>query len=201
MSKTSLLSLAIALLVGGQLGNAENERAVEQAGEKPVREEVLNVNYRRPPDTVAQMVSNAAAAIVAEWPGQSRPAERGVSGAGVPLPKMTFYTFRILDIVKLDPLLPPVGDDIDFSVIGGEEELPTHVERTKNLDASDFVRGHRYLMFIGRDSKNELYLIWGPLGIYDITSPVVTSMSPGWRRHDGMDATSFVAAAKAAANR
>jgi hypothetical protein len=201
-TRTSVFGLTVVILVSGQPGPAANQRAVAQVREKPVQEEVVDVSYRRPPETAREMVSRAAAVVVAEWGGQSRLVESGVSGAGIPLPKMTAYTFRILEIVKLDPLLPSVGDSIDFTVIGGEKELPTRVERTKNRDALDFVPHHRYVIFIGRDSNtSELYLMWGLLGVYDITSRTVTSLSPAWRRHDGTDATSFVSEVKAAVKR
>ena len=202
MIKASVFGLSVIILVSGQLGVPENQRAVAQAGQKPVREEDLFVSYRKPPDTVAEMVSTATAVVVAEWTGQSRPVEEAVSGGGIPPPNVTAYNFRLLNIVKLDPLLPCVGGEIEFNVMGGEKESTTHVERTKNRSALDFMAHHRYVIFIGRDSRaNKLYLRWGPLGVYDVTNRSVASLSPSWRRHNGTDANSFLSAVKSAAKK
>ena len=173
--RVSAISLFVILLVISQARSAASQQSRTQVP-KPVREEAVFVSYVKPPDTVEEMVSASAAVVVAEWTGRSRLVVKGISDDGIPVAKITAYTFRILDTLKLDPLLPFAGDEIEFRVLGGEEELPTLVERTKNLDALDFLPNHRYLMFIGL-TVNELYLKWGPLGMYDVTSPTVTSLS------------------------
>ena len=124
MIKASVFGLSVIILVSGQPENSrESTGLLREPLRNRYREEDLFVSYRKPRDTVAEMVSTVSAVVVAEWTGQSRPVEEAVSGRrGYPPPNVTAYNFRLLNIVKLDPLLPFVGGEIDFNVMGGEKD-------------------------------------------------------------------------------
>src|SRR5688500_8106650 len=78
---------------------------------KPVKEEIVIVDFEPPPSDVVGMTSAAAAVVVAEYAGQARLVE-----SGVPALKSTLYTFRIVEILKLHHELPLVGSDLELEL-------------------------------------------------------------------------------------
>jgi hypothetical protein len=93
--------------------------------QKPVREEVAYVDHVPGPQTVPEMVSAAAAVVVAEYTGRSRL----IDDAARPI--MTSYTFRLVETIKRHGALPLDGDEIEVELHGGDKEHATYIERTR----------------------------------------------------------------------
>jgi hypothetical protein len=167
---------------------------------KPVREEIVNVDYGPPPSGLVAMSAKAAAVVVAEYTGKARPLER-VSKEGTPQPALrsTFYSFRILEILKSDREIAAVGSEMEFELPGGDKEFPTYIERMRDPDTRELEPGHKYVLFVNRNPiRKTLQLVWGPLGIYDITDGLVTSLRRDRHEYDGETAASFLALARSA---
>ena len=160
--------------------------------QKPVIESPLRTSPIRPPATAPEMVASADAVIVAQWTGQARAGER-TSPDGLLLPTRTFYTFRVEEVIKNHPSLPPLGQEIEFWLPGGDRELPTRIERVRDPKTGDLRPSGRYVLFADHSVRTgELYLAWGPLGVYEITNGRVAALRLDWPRHDGKDAGAFL---------
>jgi hypothetical protein len=162
---------------------------------KPVKEEIIWVDYRPPPSGLVAMSAEAAAVVVAEYTGKARLIER-VSQSGL---RSTFHSFRILEILKPDREMAAVGSEMEFELPGGDKEFPTYIERMRDPDTRELTPGHKYVLFVNRNPiRKTLQLAWGPLGIYDITDGLVTSLRRDWDKYDAESAASFLAAARSA---
>jgi hypothetical protein len=91
--------------------------------QKPVREEVAYVDHAPAPKTVPDMVSAAAAVVVAEYTGRSRLIEEDAAH-----PIMTSYTFRLVETIKRHGALPLDGDEMEVELHWGRQGA-SHLHR------------------------------------------------------------------------
>jgi hypothetical protein len=178
MTKTSgfgMLVLACSHLHAGDL-------------QKPVMEEVAYVDHAPAPETVPEMVSAAAAVVVAEYRGQSRLIEENAAH-----PIMTSYTFRLVETIKRHGALPLDGDDMEVELHGGDKEHATYIERTRVAETRALKKNHTYVLFFAWNlSQNKLVLAWGP-SIYDVAEGYVRSVNARALQHDGKTSAAFLA--------
>jgi hypothetical protein len=100
--------------------------------------------------------------------------------------------------VKLHHELPLVGSDLELELLGGDKELPTYIERMRDPETRELKKNGRLVLFLSSNwNRNSLQLAWGPLGIYDITDGLVTSLRTGWRAHDNKAANVFLTEVRA----
>jgi hypothetical protein len=156
--------------------------------QKPVREEVAYVDHAPPPKTVPEMVSGAAAVVIAEYTGRSRLIEENAAH-----PIMTSYTFRLVETVKRHGALPLDGDEMEVELHGGDKEHATYIERTRMAETRALKKNHTYVLFFAWNLiQNKLQLAWGP-SLYDVAEGYVRSVDVLTLEHDGTSAAAFLA--------
>jgi hypothetical protein len=156
--------------------------------QKPVREEVAYVDHAPAPRTVPEMVSAAAAVVVAEYTGRSRLIEENAAH-----PIMTSYTFRLVETVKRHGALPLDGDEMEVELHGGDKEHATYIERTRVAETRALKKNHTYVLFFAWNLiQNKLQLAWGP-SLYDVAEGYVRSVDVLTLEHDGKTAAAFLA--------
>ena len=156
--------------------------------QKPVREEVAYVDHAPAPETVPEMVSAAAAVVVAEYTGQSRLIEENAAH-----PIMTSYTFRLVETIKRQGALPLDGDEMEVELHGGDKEQATYIERTRVADTRALKKNHTYVLFFAWNLiQNKLQLAWGP-SLYDVAEGYVRSVNARALQHDGNTSAAFLA--------
>jgi hypothetical protein len=156
--------------------------------QRPVREEVAYVDHAPAPRTVPEMVSAAAAVVVAEYTGQSRLIEENAAH-----PIMTSYTFRLLETIKRHGALALDGDEMEVELHGGDKEQATYIERTRVAETRALTKNHMYVLFFAWNLiQNKLQLAWGP-SLYDVAEGYVRSVDVLTLEHDGKTAAAFLA--------
>jgi hypothetical protein len=156
--------------------------------QKPVREEVAYVDHAPAPETVPEMVSAAAAVVVAEYTGQSRLIEENAAH-----PIMTSYTFRLVETIKRHGALPLDGDEMEVELHGGDKEHATYIERTRVAETRALQKNHTYVLFFAWNLiQNKLQLAWGP-SLYDVAEGYVRSVNARALQHDGKTSAAFLA--------
>ena len=147
---------------------------------KPIRERTIHVDTTPPPSSLNDMVDEAAAIVVSRYDGQSRLVET-VLDPKLPPHRATAYAFRILEVIKSDPLLPGVGGVFSVELPGGDKELPDRIDRSRIADSSPIYDGRDYIIFLRRNTvRPELHPAWGMSSFFDISRDRVAALN--WQR-------------------
>jgi hypothetical protein len=89
---------------------------------------------------------------------------------------LTEVTGTIVEIVKPDSQIGPLGSSIAFRVSGGEVDKGDHVERYVALGEPKLVAGREYLVALNWEQhENAFFPSFGPNSIFDVTNGVVVS--------------------------
>jgi hypothetical protein len=178
------------LLVGVIVRNVDTQNAGR--GAKPIRELKSYVDGPTAPTDLTAMLNRVAAVVVGHYTGKSRFIQE-TDPARAPI-VMTGYFFQILEIIKADPLLPPVGGTLEVKLIGGDIELPTLIER-KRVDGTSLPQPNgTYAIFLIRDhAGQELWPAFtGYGGLYEVGSGQVVPLGRSGSAHAKKDAQSFL---------
>jgi hypothetical protein len=149
-----------------------------------------------PPPTVQEMVDFADAVVVAHHTGATEVRQSATSVAGYTLVS-TSHTFRVIEIVKFNAMLPAVGATFPVVTPGGNRNRGTHVERTRVGETEPMNLQGTYVVFLS--GKSKLQLLWSHGGLLEITSGFVKSGSLDVARHNGKPADAFLAELRQAA--
>jgi hypothetical protein len=178
--------LAITVIVS-PAGSADRVAYAEQ---KPVQEREVIVDFFAPPESLSEMMREVDAVVVVRYTGRAHVIEQ--SSPGVPF---TNHVFVVNEIVKLDPLLPPVGDELTVRMFGGDREFASHIERNRIAHTDQLRRDGKYVMFLRRHpSRSNLELAWGFNSVYEVTGRTVRTLQRELRRHDGTPTDAFIEA-------
>jgi hypothetical protein len=131
--------------------------------QKPVKEERLWVTYVSPPPTVAAMIDESEAAVIAGYTGDARMDELVTEG-GLRR-RTTLHDLRILEIVKYHVDLPVVVEVMQVRLPRGDKNEATHTHRLRDSNARAFESKTRSLVFLKLNPQtNELQPARGPNG-------------------------------------
>jgi hypothetical protein len=167
---------------------------VAYAEQKPIRDRQVVVDFFTPPESLSEMLREVDAVVVVRYTGRAHVIEQ--SSPGVPF---TNHVFVVNEIIKPDPLLPSVRDELTVRMFSGDMEFASHIERSRIAYTDQLRQGGKYVLFLRRHpSKSTLELAWGPHGVYDISGPTVRTLQRELRRYDGGPSDAFIEALRTA---
>ena len=179
-----LIAVAAVATVWG-IAQAPNARV------KPIREATMYWDTTPPPDSLKAMVGEAAAIVVGRFEGQRRVVETVIDQKAAM--RSTVYGFRILEVVKSDPLVV-VGEVLNLELPGGDKEFSDRIDRRRIADSAPLAAGRDYVIFLRRNTiRAELHPAWGMSSFFDLSRDRVSSLNQQRRAYNDRTPTAFKA--------
>lgn len=142
--------------------------------QKPVEQATVSTRYKQPPSTPAGLYAVSDTVLVVRV---SR--GRGLSSAMEQRRVLTEVTATIVDVVKLNPQVGPIGSTVTFLIVGGEIDRGDHIERHVSTTQPPLIPGHEYLVALNW-SPNEGNFVpsFGPGSVFEVLGGVVKPQAP-----------------------
>ena len=137
--------------------------------QKPVRQGVTSVLYKEPPSTLSGLSTASESVVVVRVS-----ATRGVESVQPGREVYTEVTGTIVEVVKPNPQVGPVGSSITFRIHGGEVDRGDYIERIVDKGQPALVSSHEYVVALTwSQHESSFFPAFGPGSIFEVTGNAV----------------------------
>jgi hypothetical protein len=160
MKLTTAICCLAALVIPGVAAHAQ----------KPIREGVTSVLYKEPPSTLSALFA-ASDSVVVVRVSSTRGVESVQQGGSV----LTEVTGTIVEVVKPNSQVGPVGSNLMFRIHGGEIDRGDYIERVLDKRQPRLLSGKEYVVALTWSrSENAFFPAFGPGSIFETIGDTVT---------------------------